>query len=244
MKRAMKKLSCLLLIACMLFGCVSPVYAESYQDCASWKILTDNNVNTKKNVIWYTRKNWSYEAYSFPWKIKSVKSSNSSCVKITKVNIKDGFFIFKSKKKGKVKITMSTNKGKKYLYVVVDGYLKPERRQLTINGYIDDNSNNRVISLKYSKSDGKYLYAYVWDGMADHKITKKDIMYEYANAYAYLKVSVDGKVVYNKKVWHMPVSYDYNFGDMLLIKIKNTKGKHKIVISRCGTTKVVYINIK
>ena len=244
MKRVMKKLSCFVLIVCMLFGCVSPVYAASYQDCASWKILTDNNVNTKKNVIWYTRKNWSYEAYSFPWKIKSVKSSNSSCVKITKVNTKDGSFIFKSKKKGKVKITMSTNKGKKYLYIVVDGYLKPERRQLTINGYINDNSNNRVISLKYSKSDGKYLYAYVWDGMADHKITKKDIMYEYANAYAYLKVSVDGKVVYNKKVWHMPVSYDYNFGDMLLIKIKNTKGKHKIVISRCGTTKVVYINIK
>ena len=139
---------------------------------------------------------------------------------------------------------MSTNKGKKYFYVVVDGYLKPERRQLTINGYIDDNSNNRVISLKYSKSDGKYLYFYVWDGMADHKITKKDIMYQYSDAYAYLKVSLDGKTVYNKKVWHMPFSYDYNFGDMLSIKIKNSKGKHKIVISRCGTTKVVYINIK
>lgn len=66
-------------------------------------------------------------------------------------------------------------------------------------------------------------------------------MYGYADAFSYLKVTVDGKVAYNKQGCYMPGDYSY---DSVRIPIRNTKGKHKIVISRYGTTKVVYINIK
>lgn len=241
MKRVMKKLGCLLLIACMMIGCISPVYAASYNERASWMFLTDGEISTKKTVTWYTRKGWSYQADNFPWKIKSVKSSNNSCVQITKVNTKNGLFIFKSKKKGKVKITMSTNKGKKYFYIAVDSYLKPEKRQLTVNKYTNINYDNHVISYKYKKSNGKHVYVKVWDGYNTCKITKSDIMYGYADVFSYLKVTVDGKVAYNKQGCYMPGDYYY---DSVRIPIRNTKGKHKIVISRYGTTKVVYINIK
>lgn len=66
-------------------------------------------------------------------------------------------------------------------------------------------------------------------------------MYGYADVFSYLKVTVDGKVAYNKQGCYMPGDYYY---DSVRISVRNTKGKHKIVISRYGTTKVVYINIK
>lgn len=62
-----------------------------------------------------------------------------------------------------------------------------------------------MISYKYKKSNGNHVYVKVWDGYNNCKITKSDIMYGYADVFSYLKVTVDGKVAYNKKGCYMQV---------------------------------------
>lgn len=243
MKSVTKRFSCLLLIACMLFSSFSVVQAATPE---SQYTTMYNAIRGGMNgrVYFYVCDNCTFKMTDFWSNVTSVKSSNTSIATVSVAKNKRSIVV-KTKKSGKVKITVKMGNYTTSFYVMVNKFKKPRYDGIALNNNCDTtfkltakntSTENKCISYRKNAST---LYMYVSNGNKDYYEEKGNLHVDYASAYSTLKVSVDGKVVMNKKIFGLPSNvWGYK------VPIQNKKGKHKVVVSFYGTTKTFYVNVK